>query len=84
MGYTLADEEVARAKLQLTSSTISLNNFLTVWKGLPIIIEQSNLDRTINNIWYPKQLEEEDAECVANLVNSYVENYYRYEEEENG
>ena len=72
MGYTLLDKEVARRKLRLTSSTINLNNFLTVWKGVPTIIEHNSLSNEISKIWYPDTLEEEDTECLAGLIAAYI------------
>ena len=83
MSYTLADYEVARQKLRLTSSTISLNNFLTVWKGIPAIIEHNSLSNEVSKIWYPATLHDEEAECLKGLITDYiVENNYLEELEE--
>ena len=82
MGYTLADEEVARQKLRLTSSTMSLNNYLTVWKGVPAIIELNTLSYEINKVYYPGDLPEEDMECLTSLVRAYKPEFT--EEDEDG
>jgi len=72
MDFTKTDEYVAKTKLQRTSSQGFVSNFLTIWKGIPLMATFSEVENCIINVFYPRELEEDEVIFVEDLMVDYV------------
>jgi hypothetical protein len=81
MSFTKTDEYVAKVKLQRTSSQGFVSNFLTIWKGCPLMAIFNNVESCIININCSQQLENEDIVFLECLMADYIIKQKEREEE---
>jgi len=72
MSFTKTDEYVAENKLQRTSFQGFVSNFFTIWKGVPLLATFSEVENCVINIFYPRNLDNDEIIFIEDLMIGYV------------
>lgn len=72
MNFTKVEAHVAMSKLQLTSSTGYVSHFMTIWKGLPLIVIFNHLNEEVFNLYYQDIIDEEEVSYIERIIKNYL------------